>query len=97
MDDWLEALTGSDRSFVRCLVLNSGSLKSVANVYGVSYPTIRGRLDRIIEKITAVEQRPSDPFVSSVMGMVIDGSVSQEIAERVISAYQNVKQKDRTS
>lgn len=88
MDQWLEALTDSDRSFVRTLVLNSGSLKGVAADYGVSYPTIRARLDRIIEKVQAVESAPADPFVTSITGMVIDGVVSQDAADRVLRAYQ---------
>ena len=87
MDEWLEALTESDRSFVRTLVLQSGSLKGVAQVYGVSYPTIRARLDRIIEKVQAVEARPVDAFVTSITGMVIDGIVGPDVAEQVIGAY----------
>lgn len=93
MDEWLAALTESDRLFVRTLVLQSGSLKSVAKIYGVSYPTIRARLDRIIEKISVSDNRPTDPFVSSVLGMVIDGVLSQDIAERVIHEYRTVNKK----
>lgn len=88
MDDWLAALTDSDRAFIRTLVLNSGSLKAVAQVYGVSYPTIRARLDRIIAKITAVELQPADPFVTAINGMVIDGVVTQDVAQRVFHAYE---------
>ena len=88
MDQWLEALTDSDRSFVRTLVLNSGSLKAVAATYGVSYPTVRARLDRVIEKIQTAEAAPTDPFITAISGMVIDGAVSRDVADRVISAYQ---------
>ncbi|WP_328293131.1 DUF2089 domain-containing protein [Kineococcus sp. NBC_00420] len=87
MEPWLEALTDSDRSFVRTLVLTSGSLKAVAATYGVSYPTVRARLDRIIEKVQAVEAAPADPFITAISGMVIDGSVPRDVADRVIGAY----------
>ena len=48
---WLEHLTGEELSFVRRFVLCSGSLKEMARQYSVSYPTIRLRLDRLIEKV----------------------------------------------
>ena len=37
--------------FIRRFVLASGSLKEMAEIYGISYPTVRLRLDRLIEKI----------------------------------------------
>jgi hypothetical protein len=97
VEDWLAALTESDRAFVRTLVLNSGSLKSTAEAYGVSYPTIRARLDRVIAKIAAVESGPGDPFVTSITGMVIDGTLSKEIAERVIRTYHAATEKRASS
>ena len=35
--------------------LASGSLKAVARIYGISYPTVRLRLDRLIGKIKVIE------------------------------------------
>src|SRR5262249_19886348 len=43
--DWLAALEEEDWQFLRRFVLASGSLKDLAAEYGVSYPTIRARLD----------------------------------------------------
>ena len=48
---WIEGLDEEDLSFIRRFVLASGSLKEMAGIYGISYPTIRLRLDRLIEKI----------------------------------------------
>lgn len=48
---WTEYLTDEDQAFVRRFVLASGSLKELARVYGVSYPTVRLRLDKLIQKI----------------------------------------------
>jgi hypothetical protein len=45
------------------LVLRSGSLKDLATAYGVTYPTIRLRLDRVIERLQdAVRGKKPDPF-----------------------------------
>lgn len=44
-------LSGSDQQLIEMLVLASGSLKAVAKKLGVSYPTIRKRLDELIRRI----------------------------------------------
>ena len=48
---WLDGLSEEDLAFIRRFVLASGSLKEIAKIYGISYPTVRLRLDRLIEKI----------------------------------------------
>ena len=40
-----------EQRFVELFVLASGSLKKMANLLGVSYPTVRNRLDRLIENL----------------------------------------------
>ena len=48
---WIDGLSEEDLAFIRRFVLASGSLKEMAEIYGISYPTVRLRLDRLIEKI----------------------------------------------
>ena len=48
---WFDRLSSEDLSFLKRFVLASGSLKAVAKVYAISYPTVRLRLDRLIQKI----------------------------------------------
>ena len=48
--DWMAELDWEDVSFIRNFVLASGSLKEIAQEYGVTYPTVRLRLDRLIQK-----------------------------------------------
>src|SRR5262245_32523234 len=50
-----EHLSDEDLAFVRRFVLASGSLKEMARIYGVSYPTVRVRLDRLIDKLRALD------------------------------------------
>ncbi len=40
-----------NQEFILQFVLNSGSLKKMALIMGVSYPTVRNKLDDIIEKM----------------------------------------------
>jgi hypothetical protein len=49
-------LSRDDLSFVSAFVRSSGSLKAMATQLGVSYPTVRNRLDEIIERLAAVEK-----------------------------------------
>ena len=44
---WLEYMSEEDLAFIKRFVLASGSLKDVAAGYGISYPTVRLRLDRL--------------------------------------------------
>ena len=46
---WLDFLEEEDLSFIKRFVMASGSLKELAGAYGISYPTVRLRLDRLIE------------------------------------------------
>ncbi|TAR25859.1 hypothetical protein BV230_10300, partial [Lactiplantibacillus plantarum] len=49
--DWFVNLEREDQEFVKQLVIASGSLKQLAKIYQVSYPTVRMRLNTIIQKI----------------------------------------------
>ncbi len=51
----LARLDPEEMEFVVNLVKSSGSLKDLARVYGVSYPTVRNRLDALIERVKALE------------------------------------------
>ena len=48
---WLSELDTEDINFIKKFILASGSLKEIAKIYAVSYPTVRLRLDRLIQKI----------------------------------------------
>lgn len=76
-DHPLVALPREDLDLITELVLKSGSLKDLAAAYGVSYPTIRGRLDRVIERLrSSVEGRARDPVSELLAGMVERGELS---------------------
>ncbi len=54
---WIEHLEDEDLAFIKRFVLASGSLKELAKAYGISYPTVRLRLDRLIEKIKLLDDQ----------------------------------------
>ena len=53
---WIDLLDDEEVAFIRRFILASGSLKELATAYEVSYPTVRLRLDRLIQKIELFEK-----------------------------------------
>ncbi|MFP5438705.1 MAG: DUF2089 family protein [Bacteroidia bacterium] len=49
----LARLTEDEQEFIIQFVISGGSLKEMAAFTGVSYPTVRNRLDDLIQKIKA--------------------------------------------
>lgn len=52
----LMQLEVDEQEFVLQFLLNSGSLKEMANQMGKSYPTVRNRLDDLIQKLKSYER-----------------------------------------
>lgn len=47
----LASLPVEHQRFIEMFVLSSGNLKEIAEQVGVSYPTVRSRLDKVIETL----------------------------------------------
>lgn len=88
---WMTTLEEEDASFIKRFVLASGSLKEVASVYGVSYPTVRLRLDRLIQKIQLAETAEADPYVALVKRLAVDDKLDLDTAKVLISAYRKTR------
>ena len=54
---WMKNLDDEDMIFIKRFLLASGSLKEVAKLYGVTYPTVRVRLNKLIDKIKLSEDK----------------------------------------
>lgn len=85
---WIRDLPPEDLEFLRRFVLASGSLKALAQQYGVSYPTIRLRLDRVIERVKASEAlQDDDPLIRKIRLLVADGSLDPVVGRQLLDAY----------
>lgn len=81
-------LNDEEREFVLRLVLASGSLKELAKLYAVSYPTIRARLDRLIERLrTFVDQRPADPMANLLADFVEQSQLTAGAARQILDLH----------
>ena len=87
---WVDFLAEEDLAFVKRFILCSGSLKDLATAYDVSYPTLRLRLDRLIEKGKILDnQQNEDPYERMLGAEYADGKVDPSTFKRLLSAYRN--------
>ncbi len=88
---WLDVLSDEDLNFIQRFVLASGSLKELAQQYGISYPTVRLRLDNLIEKIRLVDDPANkDPFRLLLRTLVVEGKVSSVVAKEIIRKHEEI-------
>lgn len=93
----LERLTDDDREFVLRFLLASGSLKELAQGYGVSYPTIRARLDKLLERLQALlAGRKPDAMADFLADIVARGETTPAAARAILKLHrQLLEQKER--
>ncbi|MEL6499295.1 MAG: DUF2089 family protein [Planctomycetota bacterium] len=83
----LAQLPREDLDLIVALVLESGSLKGLAKRYGVSYPTIRSRLDGVIRRLSAaVEGRMPSPLQDVLAELVERGQLHGSSAQKILEA-----------
>jgi Uncharacterized protein conserved in bacteria len=92
--DWIAALDDEDISFIKKFILSSGSLKEIANIYEVTYPTVRLRLDRLIQKIQISEDTTNEPFISLIKRLAVNEKLDFDTAKIIISEYRKTKKGD---
>ena len=85
---WVDKLEDADIAFMKRFLLLSGSLKGLADAYGVSYPTIRLRLDRLIEKIKILEDhRLEDRYERVLRAQFADGKLEASTFNHLLESY----------
>ena len=88
---WMLALEPEDAAFLKNFALKSGSLKEIARLYQVSYPTVRLRLDKLIQKIELADQKEEEPFSTFIKGLAVDSRIDLETAKLIIDKYKQEK------
>lgn len=86
---WTHVLEAEDWQFLRRFLVASGSLKALAEEYGISYPTVRNRLNRLIAKVRAAEEPGAqDAFHRQLRVWVAEGRLDHGMAQRLLAAHQ---------
>lgn len=81
-------LPEEDLEIVTQFVLTSGSLKEMAQLYQVSYPTIRASLDRVIANLRqTMSGAPPDPMTNLLADLVERGEIKVSTAKSIRAVY----------
>jgi hypothetical protein len=75
----LAQLSVADQVFVAAFVRAHGSIKEMERIFGVSYPTIKSRLNRIAEHLDFVDTDPA-PTGADVVDRLRRGEISVQEA-----------------
>jgi hypothetical protein len=87
---WLDQLSDEDLAFVKRFVLASGSLKELAQAYGISYPTVRLRLDRLIDKIKVLDSETiTSRFERVLRAQYADGKLGMDTLKLLLTAHRD--------
>ena len=85
---WSDQLQDEDLAFIKRFVLASGSLKAVAGAYGISYPTVRRRLDRLIAKIALIDSQETLDELEHLARMLhVDGKLDAASLRALLAAH----------
>ena len=80
----LAQLSADEQIFVLAFVGCHGSIKDMERLFGISYPTVKGRLEKLAEKLKMVELvTPPPPDVrEDVLGQLEQGEINVDEALR---------------
>lgn len=92
--EWMINLDDEDVSFIKRFLLASGSLKELATQYSVTYPTVRLKLDRLIQKIHISEESASEPYVALIKRLAVNEKLDLDTAKLLIGEYKKSKKEN---
>lgn len=90
--EWMINLDDEDVAFIKNFIMSSGSLKEVANQYEVTYPTVRLRLDRLIQKIQINEDTVNEPYIALIKRLAVNEKIDFDTAKILITEYKKIKE-----
>ena len=89
--EWISNLNDEDVAFIKRFLLASGSLKEMAKQYKVTYPTVRLRLDKLIQKIQVNDDAETEPYIALIKKLAIDDKLDFDTAKILINEYKKIK------
>lgn len=93
--DWMSNLDDEDVVFIKKFILASGSLKEVANQYNVTYPTVRLKLDKLIQKIQIGDENANEPYIALIKKLALNDKLDFDTAKVLINEYKKLKKESK--
>ena len=90
---WIDYLDDEDLAFLKRFLLASGTLKELARQYGISYPTLRLRLDRLIDKVRLLDETAAaGPLERALRVAYAEGRLDTTTFRALVDAYREEKE-----
>jgi len=89
--EWMSNLDDEDLVFIKKFLLSSGSLKEIARQYNVTYPTVRLRLDKLIQKIQINEDSNNEPYIALIKRLAVNEKIDFDAAKILMAEYKKGK------
>ena len=83
----LARMSLEDQVFVTAFLRSHGSIKEMEQIFGVSYPTIKARLNRISSQLHFIETNPQ-PSPSEILQRLKNGEITAAEAISELEAIQ---------
>lgn len=91
LPEWMMHLDDEDVSFIKKFIMASGSLKEIANQYSVTYPTVRLRLDKLIQKIQINEDTNNEPYIALIKRLAVNEKIDFDTAKILVNEYKKIQ------
>jgi len=95
LPDWFSSLDEEDWGFIKNFILSSGSLKEIASQYEVSYPTVRLRLDKLIQKIKLNDNISNEPYIALIKKLAINDKIDIDTTKLLITEYKKTMREEK--
>jgi len=84
-------LSNEDLNMVMAFILVSGSIKALSEQYHVSYPTMRQRLDALIERVRKLtENSAPDPLSDLLADLITKGRLTTDEARQLRDVHRRI-------
>ena len=83
----LARLNLEDQVFITAFVRCHGSIKEMEQIFGISYPTVKSRLNRIAESLEFVDTDPT-PSQGEILDRLKRGEITAQEAIRELEAFE---------
>mgnify|MGYP002521960147 CR=1 FL=1 len=93
LPSWILNLEEDDIKFIKKFIMSSGSLKEMAKDYNITYPTMRIKLDKLIEKVKDSDVEINDSYTDIIKKMALDDKLELSTAKELLAQYRKMKQR----
>lgn len=88
----LARISAEDQVFIMAFIQCHGSIKDMEEMFGISYPTVKNRLNRLADKLKLVQ---SDTFIPRERDKAEEESVLTQLAQGEITAEEAIERLTR--